>query len=212
MLIKILIKPVKKIKPFYICNREIKSKNMNNRKIQPSIIFIASVIIAGAFFRFIPHWPNFTPIAAMALFGGAYIGRKHLAFLIPFAAMFLSDLVLGLHKDMWAVYFAFGLTVMIGTWIRSNIRFITVVTASVGSSLIFFLITNFASWLASPFYPQTFSGLMQSYIAGLAFINNGSLGISFFLNEIAGALFYNGLFFGAYAIAMQWFPRLSRAA
>ena len=200
---------VRKIKPYYICNLENKSNNMNNRKIQPGLIFVASVIIAGASFRFIPHWPNFTPIAAMALFGGAYIGRKHLAFLIPFAAMFLSDLVLGLHKDMWAVYLAFGLTVMIGTLIRSNIRFVTVTGAAAGSSVIFFLLTNFGSWLASPFYPQTFGGLMQSYIAGLAFINNGSYGISFFLNELAGGLFYSGIFFGVYALARQRFPVLS---
>jgi hypothetical protein len=186
-----------------------KSKKMNNRKIHPGFIFIGSVIIAGALFRFIPHWPNFTPIAAMALFGGAYIGRKHLAFLIPFAAMFLSDLVLGLHKDMWSVYLAFGLTVMIGTLIRSNIRFVTVTGAAVGSSVIFFLVTNFGSWLASPFYPQTFGGLLQSYVAGLAFINNGSYGVSFFVNELAGALFYSGLFFGIYALAKQKFPALS---
>lgn len=185
---------------------------MNNRKIQANFIFIASVIIAGAFFRFIPHWPNFTPIAAMALFGGAYIGRKHLAFLVPFAAMFLSDLVLGFHKDMWAVYIAFGLAVMIGALIRNKVRFITVATASVGSSVIFFLLTNFASWLSSPMYPQTFGGLMQSYIAGLAFINNGSFGISFFVNEIAGTLFYCGIFFGVYALARHRIPSLSGAA
>ena len=184
---------------------------MNNIKTHSGLFLIISVIIAGAFFRFIPHWPNFTPIAAMALFGGAYLGRKHLAFLIPFAAMFLSDLVLGLHKDMWAVYFAFGLTVMIGTWVRSNIKVKSIFAASVSASVIFFLLTNFASWLSSPFYPQTFAGLMQSYIAGLAFFNNGSLGISFFLNEITGALFYNGVFFGAYALARQWLPSLSKA-
>jgi len=185
---------------------------MNNIKTNSGLFFVISVIIAGAFFRFIPHWPNFTPIAAMALFGGAYLGRKHLAFLIPFAAMFLSDLILGLHKDMWAVYLAFGFTVLIGTWIRSNIRFSNVAAASVASSVIFFLLTNFAAWLSSPFYPQTFTGLMQSYLAGLAFFNNGSLGISFFLNEIVGTLFYNGVFFGAYAMARQWLPRLSKTA
>jgi hypothetical protein len=210
LLIKILIRPKKKINPFYICSHQLKSRNMNNIKTRSGLFFIISVIIAGAFFRFIPHWPNFTPIAAMALFGGAYLGRKHLAFLIPFAAMFVSDLVLGLHKDMWAVYLAFGLTVMIGTWIRSNVKFANVMAASLASSVIFFLLTNFGSWLASPFYPQTFGGLMQCYIAGLAFFNNGSLGMSFFLNEIAGALFYNGLFFGSYAIARQWFPKLAR--
>ncbi len=69
---------------------------MNNIKTNPGLFIIIPVIVAGALFRFIPHWPNFTPIAAMALFGGAYLGRKHLAFIIPFAAMFLSDLVLGL--------------------------------------------------------------------------------------------------------------------
>jgi len=185
---------------------------MNNIKTRSGLIFIISVIIAGALFRFIPHWPNFTPIAAMALFGGAYLGRKHLAFLIPFAAMFLSDLVLGLHNDMWAVYLAFGFTVIIGTLIRKNVRFTNVLTASVISSVLFFMLTNFAAWLSSPFYPQTFSGLIQSYIAGLAFFNNGSLGLSFFLNEIAGALFYNGLFFGAYALAKQRFPGLVHTA
>jgi hypothetical protein len=185
---------------------------MSKIKTQSGLYFIISIIISGALFRFIPHWPNFTPIAAMALFGGAYLGRKHLAFIIPFAAMFLSDLVLGLHKDMWAVYLAFGLTVMIGTMIRNNVKIISIAGASVASSVIFFLLTNFGAWLASPFYPQTFAGLMQSYIAGLAFFNNGALGLSFFLNEVAGTLFYNGLFFGVYALGRQWFPKLSGAA
>ena len=185
---------------------------MNSTRTNKGLIFIISIILAGALFRFIPHWPNFTPIAAMALFGGAYLGRKHLAFLIPFAAMFLSDLLLGLHKDMWAVYLAFGLTVFCGTLIRKNIRFTSVIAASVVSSIFFFLLTNFAAWISNPIYPQTFSGLMQSYIAGLAFFNNGQLGFSFFLNEITGALFYNGLFFGIYAFAKQKFPGLVKIA
>jgi hypothetical protein len=183
---------------------------MNNIKTHSGLIFIISVIAAGAFFRFIPHWPNFTPIAAMALFGGAYLGRKHLAFIVPFGAMFLSDLILGFHKDMWAVYLAFGITVFIGSMIRRNIRVISIVSASVLSSVLFFLLTNFASWLSNGMYPQTFAGLMQAYVAGLAFFNNGAYGLSFFMNEIAGALFYNGLFFGAYAIAKQKFPVLAR--
>jgi hypothetical protein len=182
---------------------------MNSIKSKPGIFIIISVIAAGALFRFIPHWPNFTPIAAMALFGGAYLGKKHLALIIPFAAMFLSDLVLGLHKDMWAVYVAFGLTVGIGMLIRSNIKLLPIAAASIGSSLIFFILTNFAAWMSSPLYPQTFAGLMQSYIAGLAFFNNGSYGISFFMNELAGTLFYNGMFFGAFALAKRWIPSLS---
>lgn len=183
---------------------------MDNLKSKSGLIFIISLILAGALFRFIPHWPNFTPIAAMALFGGAYLGRKHLAFLVPFAAMFLSDLVLGLHKDMWAVYLAFGVTVFLGIMIRNNVRVISIIGASVLSSVLFFLLTNFAAWLGNAMYPQTSAGLIEAYIAGLAFFNNGSLGISFFVNDIAGALFYNALFFGAYAIARQKYPTLAK--
>jgi hypothetical protein len=179
---------------------------MNIIKTNSRLIFVISVITAGALFRFIPHWPNFTPIAAMALFGGAYMGRKHLAFIVPFGAMFLSDIILGFHKDMWAVYLAFGLTVFIGTMIRKNIRVISIVSASVLSSVLFFLLTNFAAWLSNAMYPQTFAGLMEAYVAGLVFFNNGAYGLSFFMNEIAGALFYNGLFFGVYALARQKFP------
>lgn len=185
---------------------------MSKLKLHSGLILIISIIFTGALFRFIPHWPNFTPIAAMALFGGAYLGRKHLAYLLPFAAMFLSDLILGLHKDMWAVYVAFGMTVTIGIAIRNRIGFTSVVTASVVSSVLFFLVTNFAAWLSSPFYPQTFTGLMQSYLAGLAFFNNGSLGLSFFLNELTGSLFYNGLFFGAYAGVRYWKPQLVKVS
>lgn len=176
---------------------------------QPRAIFVISVILAGAMFRFIPHWPNFTPIAAMALFGGTYLGKKYLAFLIPFAAMFLSDLLLGLHSYMVAVYLAFGLTVMIGFLLRRRVSTGNVVLASIASSVMFYLVTNFAAWLASPIYPANFTGLMESYIAGLAFFNNGAYGLSFFLNELFGGLFYSGVFFGAFAIAKQRIPAMA---
>jgi len=179
---------------------------------RPRAIFIISVILAGALFRFIPHWPNFTPIAAMALFGGTYLGKKYLAFIVPFAAMVLSDLVLGFHSYMAAVYIAFGLTVMIGFILRGRTNVRNVLAASLTSSVLFYLITNFAAWLASPIYPPTFTGLMESYIAGLAFFNNGAYGLSFFLNEVAGGLFYNALFFGAYYFARQRIPALATQA
>jgi hypothetical protein len=177
---------------------------------RPRAIFIISVIFAGALFRFIPHWPNFTPIAAMALFGGTYLGRKYLAFIVPFAAMLLSDLVLGFHSYMGGVYLAFGITVMIGLILRSKVNVVNVALASITSSILFFLITNFAAWMASPIYPATFSGLMESYIAGLAFFNDGSYGISFFLNEVAGGLFYNTIFFGVFYFARQRIPAMAQ--
>ena len=49
--------------------------------------FITGMIVTAALCRIIPHPYNFTPIGAMALFGGCYISNKRLAFLIPLGAM-----------------------------------------------------------------------------------------------------------------------------
>ena len=184
---------------------------MNNKIWNTRFAVLTGIIIAAAFMRLIPHWPNFTPIAAMALFGGAYFGRKFLAFAIPLAAMFLSDLLLGFHGNMLAVYIAFAITVSIGLFIRKKLSPGRIIGASLTSSVIFFLITNFAAWLTSPqLYPATFGGLMQSYVAGLVFFNDGSYGISFFMNEVLGGLFYNTILFGAFYFAKSRIPALAR--
>ncbi|MEE4257690.1 MAG: DUF6580 family putative transport protein [Bacteroidales bacterium] len=185
---------------------------MNNKIWNTRFAVLTGIVFAGALMRLIPHWPNFTPIAAMALFGGAYFGRKYLAFAIPLIAMLLSDLVIGFHEGMMAVYIAFAITVSIGLLLRKRINPATVAGASLTSSVLFFLITNFAAWLTSPqLYPATFEGLMSAYTAGLVFFNDGSYGFSFFMNEVLGGLFYNTLFFGAFYLAKSRIPTLARS-
>jgi len=183
---------------------------MNKNVLNARFWFILTVIIAGAAMRLVPHWPNFTPVAAIALFGGAYLGKKYLAFLIPLAAMFISDLLLGFHNTMPAVYISFVITVVLGMVMLRNPKIMNIIGASVSSTILFFLITNFAAWLGSPMYPQTFAGLMESYVAGLAFFNNGTLGISFLMNSLIGDLFYTGLFFGVFYLARYRFPVLAK--
>jgi hypothetical protein len=183
---------------------------MDHKLMNTRFAVISGIILAGAMMRLIPHWPNFTPIAAMALFGGAYMGKKWLAYTIPLSAMLLSDLLIGFHSNMMAVYLAFAITVSIGLLIRNKITVARVAGASLTASIIFFLVTNFSAWLASPqLYTRDLAGLMHSYIAGLAFFNDGSYGISFFMNEVTGSLFYNTLFFGAFYLVCKRFPALS---
>jgi len=98
----------------------------------------------------------------------------------------------------------------IGLLLRRNVTVLNIAGASLLSSVLFFLVTNFGAWLASPFYPDTFAGLIQCYVAGLAFFNNGSYGISFFLNEVAGSLFYNTILFGSLYLLGQRFPALAK--
>src|SRR6478735_10223565 len=81
---------------------------------QSRILALLGAILVAAVLRLVPHPPNFSPIGAMALFSGAYLGRRPLAFVAPLGAMLLSDLVLGFYHGQLTVYFSVALIVMIG--------------------------------------------------------------------------------------------------
>ena len=154
----------------------MKYKSINSR-----FIVVFSIILAAALLRLMPHWPNFTPIAAMALFAGTYVDRKRFAFAIPIAAMLLSDLVIGLHSIMPAVYISFAITVLIGMHLRNKVGVGMVVFASLSSSVIFFLITNFAAWQASPIWPRR----RNSTLSERAWIRIGQCASRFFQTHTA---------------------------
>jgi len=154
------------------------------------LITLTAIIFGIALFRVLPHPPNISPVAAMALFGGAYFADRRLAFIIPFLALFLSDLIIGLHDTMLFVYAGFALTVVIGMQLGKSISITNVALSAVGASVIFFLLTNFGMWATSGFYPHTASGLMQAYVAA----------IPFFQNSLTGNLAFTGVMFGGYAL------------
>ena len=82
---------------------------------RPRFVVLALIILAAAASRLIPHPPNVASIAAVALFGGAYLTNKRLALIVPLAALLLSDLVLGFYRHMEVVYGAFLLVVCLDT-------------------------------------------------------------------------------------------------
>ena len=162
------------------------------------LIVLLSAIVAAAAMRLVPHPPNFSPIDAMALFSGAYLGRRGIAFVAPLAALFLSDLVLGFYHGVATVYATVALIVVIGWWLSSRRTPLRIGTAAVVSSVTFFVITNFGMWLFSGFYPVTYAGLVACYAAA----------IPFFQNSVAGDLFYAVMLFGGFRIAELMLPQL----
>ena len=138
---------------------------------KPTFRYLLSIVLILAIFRLIPHPPNATPVAAMALFAGAMFNNRWLAFAIPIFAMFLSDLWLGLHSTILYVYLGLVCTVVIGSTLK-KISALNLCVAVLISSLIFYLLTNFGAWLHHEMYPRTINGLVQSYIAGLPFLRN----------------------------------------
>jgi len=163
---------------------------MKKIEISPKIYVVLTMIVAGAMMRLIPHWPNFTPIAAIALFGGTFLKRKDLAFLVPVAAMLLSDLIIGFHSTMLPVYLSFIAIVAFGLILQRRLTVVNTLAASLSASVLFYLVTNFASWSSGIMpYPMNIAGLMQSYIAGLPFLFNGVLGDLFYTSVLFGAVY-----------------------
>jgi hypothetical protein len=127
--------------------------------------------------RLAPHAPNFTPIAASALFAGTMLRSRTLAFAVPLAAMLASDLVLGGYDwgVMAVVYAALALPALLGRWGRAR-GAIVLVPLALSSSLFFFATTNFAVWAFSGMYAHDLAGLMHCYVAALPFLQNTIIG------------------------------------
>ena len=141
-------------------------------KAKYSVYFGLGLIILLALSRLIPHPPNFTPILGMAVFSGAIINKKIVAYLVPLAAMLLSDLYLGFHTGMPIIYFTLAICVLIGTFIESRVTILNSILGITAGVLIFYLITNFTVWYGSGMYENSFSGLITCYVMGLPFLQN----------------------------------------
>lgn len=156
-----------------------------------------SLIVVAAISRLLPHPPNVTPVAAMALLGGAYLEGVS-AFAFPIGALFLSDLVLGLHATVPFVYAGFLFTTFLGTLLRSDRGAGRVLGFTLAGSAAFFAVSNFGVWLTSGMYAHDAAGLSACFTAALPF----------FRNSLAGDLGFTALLFGMEALG----SRLSRGA
>ncbi len=158
---------------------------MENRKILKQVHKVGIILLAVVA-RLVPHAPNFSPIGGLALFSGANFKNKF-SFLIPISAMLISDIFLGFHKTIPFVYLSFIIIFLIGRNIKNN-KWQNLLSASLVSSVLFFLITNFGVWLNFNMYPKTIDGLVQCYV----------MGIPFFRNTLVSDLTYSFSFFYGY--------------
>jgi hypothetical protein len=130
----------------------------------------------------------------MAIFGGVYLNKKQ-ALTLPILAMILSDSVIGFDSlpMRLSVYGSFLIAVFVGFWIKNHKDSKHIILASLFSSLLFFLITNFTVWAFGTMYAKSISGLAECYY----------LAIPFFRNTILGDLVYSGVFFGVYGLLLN---------
>ncbi len=144
-----------------------------------------AILLFGVMSRIFIHWPNFTPVIALALFGGLYLGKKS-GWMTPLILMVISDLILGLHE---IVFFTWGSVILIawlGYQMRGRRHVSNLLGAGVLAAVLYFLITNFGAWLVM--YPKTAEGFISCYVAA----------IPFFRNSLLSTVVYTVLFCGLY--------------
>jgi hypothetical protein len=176
-------------------NKRLKDKEKSMSK--PRLAAITCLILIAAASRVIPHPPNFTPVTAIALFGGAYFTRKWLAFFVPLSSLFLSNLILG-YAGSYVMYASFALIVSVGFLLRRRRTAKAIAAAALASSVLFFLLTNFGVWFFDSMYPKTGAGLILCYTAA----------IPFFKNTLLGNAIYTVILFGGFAAAQNYWPML----
>jgi hypothetical protein len=158
-------------------------------RVKSPLVWLSAALIAfGVLMRLLPHPANLAPVGAIALFGGAVLPRK-VGWWLPVAVMALSDVWIGAYHGILFTWLGFLLVSLFGMSLRGRSNWLRVPLGVAGSSVIFFVVSNFGVWLQGQLYAHTWSGLWQCYVNALPFFRNTAL----------GDLIYATLLFGVYA-------------
>ncbi len=164
----------------------------NNITSSKSLLWVVILCISAIAMRMLPHPPNVTPMNAICLFSGMVLGMRALAFIIPFIVLYLSDFLINntfgkaFIQDagevvFWSdfmtwTYLSYILIIGLSAFLLKKSNSPRVALGAFGSGILFFVITNFGSWLSFSFYPKTFAGLLLAYEGGLPFLRFSLIG------------------------------------
>ena len=156
--------------------------------------------------RLLPHAPNFTPMAASALFAGVIFRSRLVALTTPVAAVVLGDLILGTYdwRVAGVVYVSLALPAIAGLWgrsLRTPRLPLLLFPLALASSVTFFVTTNFAVWAFGGMYANDVAGLLHCYVAALPFLRNGVMGDLFWT-----AVLFGGWYLTTSAAGMRALP------
>jgi hypothetical protein len=171
-------------------------------KINKSILWsLIAMILVAALYRVIPGRPfGFEPQIALALFSGAVIKDKKLAFVLPLVSMFISDVlyqvlynvglssIYGFYPDQWINYLLYASVVMFG-FLINKVRVVNVLLVALAAPTYFFLVSNFLTWAGVGgynMYPKTGAGLITCYEAALPFYKMGLMSCVLFCAVLFG--------------------------
>ena len=137
--------------------------------------FAYLVVLVAVLTRFVPHLPNFSPVLASLLFGGAHLKRRD-ALWYPLVLLAASDLMLTsvvyrmrIGPNQSIIWLGFAVVGLIGYWFRTQQNVARIAVAALAGPTAFFVISNFGVWAFSTMYPHTLAGLGTCFVMAIPF-------------------------------------------
>jgi len=171
------------------------------------LIIIAFAALRGLSPSNLGEWANFTPVGAIALFGGIYFKNRIQAYFFPLLVLLVSDIFINygyfgkitlFYEGIFWVYLSFALIVLVGQTIK-NVRPLNVLLSALVTVLIHWIVTDFGVWLNNPAFEQTPAGFLHCLV----------LAIPFEKNFLAGTLLYTTVMVGGFELLKAYLPKLT---
>ena len=190
---------------------------MSSRKFAAKKLFMPlafALIVLAAGWRVIgahaPALSNFAPLMALTFCGAVYFRDKRM-WLVPFAALTLSDLYLDYYysttfNETWtwvsvALRLAcFAMALPLGQFVAKHKSWLSLFGGALGGAMLFYVATNTDAWRHDPAYVKTAAGWLQAMTVGRPEFPPT---IWFFRNTLVSDLVFTGLF----AFAMEFAAR-----
>lgn len=176
---------------------------LNGRILLFTLILVALAIACKYFFGPELSWSGFSPVIAIALLAGFISKQKDYSFILPLAALFISDLAIqllysqnlfpyaGFYEGQWKNYLLLLSATLLG-WLLKGRSYSSLLAGGIAAPTVYFLVSNFMVWQATTeaVYAKSFAGLMTCYEAALPFYRNSLLATLLFLPLILVAYNY----------------------
>jgi hypothetical protein len=204
---------------FWLLFISLNDPYMSIKKINPRYATLLLIILVVAIVRTVTNFKpemaplaTFTPIGAMALFGGTYFGGRLKPFALPLLTLFVSDAVLSftvykqynsgfLYMGWYWTYGAFLLMTLVGKLMVKKVTVQNVFWAAMVCVLIHWIVADFGVWLEGTMYSKDFNGWLLCMIAA----------IPYEWGFVAGTVIYSAILFGAFEWMQQRYPQLKQA-
>jgi hypothetical protein len=174
------------------------------------VLFIAVIAATRVVLNFnhdISPLANFSPLGAMALFGGAYFKKQWKAFLFPLLMLFLSDVILHqtvfkqysngiLYGGWYWVYGAFALITLAGRWILKSVTIKSFLISVLVAVIIHWIVSDIGVWYNSKIFSQDLNGFIDCLIVA----------IPYEWRFLSGTIIYGVALFGIF----EWMQRSSK--